>query len=271
MAIAVAAVAILLLALRPPRVPGWVWPVSGAVLLVLIGSEPIRSAYDSIARQWNVLLFILGLMGISAAAEQSGAFQWIGDLMLHRARGSRRRLFVLLFIASAIVTVLLSNDATAIALTPIVYGAASRRGPGDKPFLFGCVFAANTASFGFPFSNPANVLILPHARLLPYLWHLGPPQIAAVALTLGIFLFFFRAELRGGFDLVDWYAPDARTQRTLLALAAIVATYVVALLRHWPLGPVAMLGATLALAVSGTGLLRASGRISWKTLSLIHI
>jgi arsenical pump membrane protein len=270
LALAVAAVAILLLALRPPRVPGWLWPIAGALLLIGIGNEPLRNAAASIARQWNVLLFILGLMGISSAADQSGAFEWIGDFVVRRARGSRRRLFVLLFIACSVVTVLLSNDATAIALTPIVYRAVRRRLPGDvKPFLLGCVFAANTASFGLPFSNPANVLILPHPQLASYLWHLGPAQVAAIAVTLVIFLFFFSRELRGQVEAAPWRAPTRRTILTLVAFGAIVAAYFVALLLHWPLGPVALGGALLTIVVAATPPIDVAKRISWRTLALL--
>lgn len=270
MALVVSAIAILLLALRPPRVPVWLWPIAGAALLIVLGDESLRNAAGSIAQQWNVLLFILGLMGISAAADHSGAFEWIGDIVVRAAKGSSRRLFVLLFIACSVVTLLLSNDATAIALTPIVYRAVHRRLPGGvKPFLLGCVFAANTASFGLPFSNPANVLILPHARLLPYLWHLAPAQVAAIAVTLGVFLFLFSRELQGGFDAVVTRAPTNRTFRTLAAFAAIIAAYFVALIAHWPLGPVAFAGALLTIAVAATPPLDVGRRISWKTLALL--
>ena len=270
MALAVAAAAILLLALRPPRVPAWLWPIAGAALLIGIGNEPLRNAAAAIARQWNVLLFILGLMGISAAADRSGAFEWIGDVVVRAARGSRRRLFVLLFIACSIVTLLLSNDATAIALTPVVYRAVRVRLPDEiKPFLLGCVFAANTASFGLPFSNPANVLILPHAQLWPYLWHLAPAQVAAIAVTLGIFLFFFSHELQGRFEAGATHAPTARTFRTVGAFVIIIAAYFVALILRWPLGPIASGGALLTIAVAATPPLDVARRISWKTLVLL--
>jgi arsenical pump membrane protein len=270
LALIIAALAIVLLAVRPWRVPGWIWPVAGALLVVFVGHEAGSAALGAIARQWNVLLFILGLLGISAAAEESGAFTWIADFALHRARGSHRRLFILLFLASAVVTLALSNDATAIALTPIVYQAVRRHADCDvKPFLFACIFTANTASFGLPFSNPANVLILPHARLLPYLAHLGPPQAIAIALNLGIFLFFFRNELRGEFSHVRPKTPTSRATRSLYALAAVAVAYVVALGFDWPLGPVAILGALLTLALAGVSPSRAIMRISWKTLVLL--
>jgi arsenical pump membrane protein len=270
LAIAIAVVATVLLAVRPWHVHRWVWPVAGALLVVLLGYEPIQAAAGAIARQWNVLLFILGLLGISAAAEESGAFAWIADVVLHHAHGSRKRLFVLLFLACALVTILLSNDATTIALTPIVYRAVVARAAGDvKPFLLGCVFAANAASFGLPFSNPTNVLILPHARLIPYLWHLGPPQIAAIAINLAVFLFFFRSRLRGRFPLVDPTAPAAQERRMLYALAGISAAYVIALAMRWPLGPVASLGALVTLPLAGCAPLAAARRISWNTLVLL--
>ncbi len=269
-ALAIAIAAILLLALRPFRIPGWVWPVGGALLLIVSGVEPLGIAAHAIAQQWNVLLFILGLMGVSAAAEESGAYAWIAMYVLHRARGSRRLLFILLYLACAVVTLLLSNDATAIALTPIVYRAVSDRAGGEaKPFLFGCIFVANAGSFGLPFSNPANVLILPHPQLLAYLAHLGPPQIAVIAVTLGIFLFFYRGELKGGFAPVSPTTPDRRTAYALLALAVVVVAYMVALIFQWPIGPVALLGSVFCLAISRANLRRAAAHVSWKTLALL--
>jgi arsenical pump membrane protein len=270
LALVVAALAIVLLAVRPRQISGWIWPAAGALLLVLLGDEPIAAAGAAIGRQWNVLLFIFGLMAIAACAEASGAFAWIADLAITWSRGSRRRLFVMLFAACALVTLLLSNDATAIVLTPIVYDAVSTRARGEaKPFLFACVFAANTASFGLPFSNPANVLILPHARLLPYLWHLGLPQLAAIAINLGIFLFFFRRQLEGRFEPGDSRAPSGRAIRTLCALAAVGTGYFVALALAWPLGPVAIAGAALAFVAARADVGRVAHRISWKTLAIL--
>jgi arsenical pump membrane protein len=145
-----------------------------------------------------------------------------------------------------------------------------RRLPGEvKPFLLGCVFAANTASFGLPFSNPANVLILPHPQLAAYLWHLGPAQLAAIAVTLAILLFFFSRELQGQVEPAPWRAPTHRTILTLCAFGAIVAAYFIGLLVHWPLGPIAFGGSLLTIAVAATAPVDVVKRISWKTLALL--
>lgn len=240
------------------------------MLVILIGDEPLRAAAGAIVRQWNVLLFIFGLMCLSAAAEESGAFEWITQLLLVRAGGSQRRLFVYVFTAAALVTLLLSNDATAIALTPIVYRAAVKESHVlPEPFLFACIFVANAASFGLPFSNPANVLILPDAQLGSYVLNLGPPQVAALLSALVVFLFFFRRELRGEYSVPRLRPADPRTTRTLAAMLAVALAYVAALLWGWPLGIVAACGGLAVLVVAGAAPARAVRRISWGTFALL--
>lgn len=267
--LSVTVAAVLLIAARPRRVPVWVWPCAGALALVVLGMDPPGAAPVAIGRQWNVIAFILGLMGLSAAAEESGAFAWITELLLTAAGGSRRKLFVWLFLASGVTTVALSNDATAIALTPIVYAAVSRRGGQPMPYLYACAFAANTASFGLPFSNPANVLILPHANGLAYAATLGPLEAFALAANLGIFLLVFRRDLEGCYAIEKHRAPPPRAKRALMALAGVVAMYCVALVRGWALGPIALAGAAATLTAGEVSFLSAARRIRWGTFALL--
>ncbi|HEY5425682.1 MAG TPA: SLC13 family permease [Candidatus Tumulicola sp.] len=269
MVFVVAIVAVALIAVRPKGLPMWAWPLGAAVLIVALRYEAPAAAFEAIVRQWNVLLFILGLMGLSAAAEESGAFAWLTDVLLARAGGSRRRLFVLLFVAGALTTLVLSNDATAIVLTPIVYAAVSRRGGDPMPYLFACIFVAGTASFGLPFSNPANVLILPRAQIVDYVVHLGPPEIVAIGLNLALFLLIFRRSLRGRYAFEPVEPPSASAVRTLWAFAGVGTAYAVALTFSWPLGPVAAIAAIATLAIARVGVASAARHVSWSTFALL--
>jgi arsenical pump membrane protein len=267
--LAIAGITMFLVGIRPRAIPEWIWALAGAVLVIALGFEPVEAALSAIARQWNVLFFILGLMGLSAAAEESGAFAWVAELMLERARGSRRRLFVLLFLSGAALTFLLSNDATAIVFTPLVYRAVAKRGGDALPFLFGCVFVADTASFGLPFANPANILVLPRPHFLDYVWHLGPPQLAAIAINLVLFLVIFRPQLRGRYEFDGSEPPNARVVRTLIAMCCVVAAYTAALAFDWPLGPIASVGGLMTLAVAHVKPKDAARHIGWKTFALL--
>ena len=252
------------------RVPYWLAPALAALVLILAGCESPRAALDAIAHQWNVLLFIAGLMGLSAAAQCGGVYQWIADVLLQHARGSSRRLFVLLFAAGALVTLVLSNDATAIGFAPIVYRSIGARAGNDpRPYLFASIFVANAASFGLPFSNPANVLILPHPDPAAYLRELGVPQILALALNLALLLFFFRRELRARCEFAQAGPPGRRCLRTIAVLLCAGLAYVAALWAGWPLGPVAVAGAAVALLASRSDPREAAGAFSWGIFGLL--
>lgn len=265
----IALACIALVGVRPKPIPVWIWAAGGALVLVATGAEPASGALGAIAAQWNVLLFILGLMGLSAAAESSGLLEWVADALLDRARGSRRRLFSALFLAGAALTALLSNDATAIVFTPVVYRAVTKRGIPALPYLYACTFVADTASFGLPFSNPANVLILPRPSFAGFVAHLAPPAIAAVALNLAIFLYLFRKDLQGTYSWEPVERIGARRFATLLAVLSVAAAYVVALVLGWPIGPVALAGAAFVLAVARTSPREAAARIGWSTFLLL--
>ncbi|MGD0473375.1 MAG: SLC13 family permease [Candidatus Velthaea sp.] len=259
----------ILVGVRPKGIPEWIWAVAGAALLCALRIEPLDAALRAMSAQWNVVLFILGLMGISAAAECSGLFEWVTDVVLERAGGVRRRLFALLFTIGGLLTVVLSNDATAIVFTPVVYRAVAKRGIDALPYLYACTFVADTASFGLPFSNPANLLVIARPALGAYAAHLGPPMLVAFALNLAVFFVLFRKQLRGRYEAGRAEPLTPRARRTLIAMLGVAVAYVAALLVDWPLGPVALGGAFVALAVAGVGPRAAADRIGWPTFVLL--
>jgi len=75
------------------------------------------------------------------------------------ARGSAKRLFLIIYVVGALVTVLLSNDATAVVMTSAVYAATRTAQVEPLPYLFICAFIANAASFVLPIGNPANLVV----------------------------------------------------------------------------------------------------------------
>jgi arsenical pump membrane protein len=258
-----------LIALGPRAIPSWVWPVAGAALLVILRAEPVPAALHAIAAQWNVLLFILGLMVISAAADSSGLFNWVADTLVAKAQGSRRRLFTYVFASGALLTAVMANDTTAIVFTPIVYRAVAGRGIDALPYLFACTFVADTASFGLPFSNPANLLVLPRPHFIPYVVHLGLPAIIATILNCSIFVRLFARQLHGRYEFSQPPALDARSRRTLIAMLVVAAGYIVAMAADVPLGPIAAAGAILVLIASNVSLRQAGANVGWSIFVLL--
>ena len=108
---------------RPWRMPEAIWAVAGAVALVAFGLLPWRDALAGVERGVDVYLFLAGMMLLAELARQEGLFDWLATFAVEHARGSPQRLFLLVYGVGTLVTVFLSNDATAIVLTPAVYAA----------------------------------------------------------------------------------------------------------------------------------------------------
>ena len=170
---------------RPFRWPEAIWAVAGAIALVTLGFLPWTDAVTGVRKGLDVYLFLAGMMLIAEVARQEGVFDWAAALAVEHARGSPQRLFALVYAVGMVVTVFLSNDATAVVLTPAVYAATRAAGATPLPYLFVCAFIANAASFVLPISNPANLVIfgghMPH--LAAWLKQFGVPSVVSVATT----------------------------------------------------------------------------------------
>src|SRR5277367_1059167 len=99
------------------------------------------------------------MMILAELARENGVFEWLADVAARHAKQSSWRLFVLIYLVGTVVTAFLSNDATAVVLTPAVLAVVRRAKVNPKPYLLVCAFIANAASFVFPISNPANLVV----------------------------------------------------------------------------------------------------------------
>ena len=156
----IAALAVAGVIIRPFNSIEAVWAAGGAALLVVLRLITPSAAFAGIAKGTDVYLFLTGMMLLAEVARSEGLFDWLAALATRHAGGSPRRLFLLIYLVGTVVTVFLSNDATAVVLTPAV-AAAVRTAKAEQPlpYLLICAFIANAASFVLPISNPANLVI----------------------------------------------------------------------------------------------------------------
>ncbi len=179
---------------------GWreaIFAVAGALALVLGGLVGPPAALAAIGRGTEVYLFLAGMMVLAELARREKVFDWTAVHAARLARGSGVRLFDLVFITGVIVTALLSNDATAVVLTPAVCAAARAAKANPLPALYACAFVANAASFILPISNPANLVMFgAHIPTLgAWLMWFGLPSLIAVGVTWFILRWRFRGVL----------------------------------------------------------------------------
>ena len=184
---------------RPKDWPEAVWACLGAFILVISGLLPLAQAGVAVSRGTDVYLFLTGMMLLSELARREGVFDWLASLAVTAAKGSRARLFGLVYLVGIGVTVFLSNDATAVVLTPAVYAAVQKARTKALPYLLICAFIANAASFVLPISNPANLVVYGKGLppLMPWLRTFLLPSVFSIAATYVALRWVVRKELAG--------------------------------------------------------------------------
>jgi arsenical pump membrane protein len=262
---------------RPFKLPEAVWAVGGAAALVCLGLLPVTMALRGVGKGLDVYLFLTGMMLLAEVARATGLFDWLASLAASHAHGSAQRLFRLIYAVGIVVTVFLSNDATAVVLTPAVAAVTRACKVADPlPYLFICALIANAASFVLPISNPANLVIYgsqmpPLAQWIP---RFGVPSVVAIGVTYLILRWTQRKALLQPID-AEVHVPEL-TRPAKAAAWGIVATALLltgASAMGWQLGlptcaagVVTLVGVTALRRSSPWPLLR---EISWGIIPLV--
>ena len=195
--------------------------------MVICGLLPVSQAGHAVLKGTDVYLFLTGMMLLAELARREGVFDWLASLAVGAAQGSRARLFTLVYIVGIGVTVFLSNDATAVVLTPAVYAAVQKARTKALPYLFICAFIANAASFVLPISNPANLVVygknLP--PLLQWLRTFLLPSLCSIAATYAALRWVLRKDLIGKVE--DGEKPETLSKEGRFAAWGIAGTGVI--------------------------------------------
>ncbi len=141
----------------------------------------------------EALGFLVAIAVVARACADAGLFDALGARTRVLARGSSRALLALAVVLAALVTAVLSLDATAVLLTPVLLAAAGRR----RWPAYTTVRLANSASLLLPVSNLTNLLMFAATGLTfaSFAAAMAPVWLVAVAGEYAVLRWWFRREL----------------------------------------------------------------------------
>ncbi|NIV36358.1 MAG: hypothetical protein GWN58_45025 [Anaerolineae bacterium] len=129
----------------------------GALLMVLSGTLTMDEAYDSI--DWQSVFLIAGMLPLGLAMQSTGTAQWLADQIVALVGGwGPRAVMMGIYLATALLTEVISNAAAAVLAVPIAIDAALSLGANPHSFVMATVIAAST-SFLMPIGHQVNVLV----------------------------------------------------------------------------------------------------------------
>jgi di/tricarboxylate transporter len=154
---AIAIVTGVVLAAATGFVPIIAGAIVGCILMVLSRCLTLDEAYGAI--NWQVIFLLAGVLTLGTALETSGAARLLGDGLVE-SMGAWGPIALVsgLYLATSLLTELMSNNATAALLAPVAIAAAESLNIDSRPLLMAITFAAS-ASFMTPVGYQTNTLI----------------------------------------------------------------------------------------------------------------
>lgn len=150
---------LMILAMIFDWVPAVMAVIIAAVLMVFTGClRDVEDAYRTI--NWESIVLIAAMMPMSLALEKTGASSGI-SIALVSGLGEYGPLALLagIYFTTSLMTMFISNTATAVLLAPIAMQSAVSLGVSPYPYLFAVTVAASMC-FASPFSTPPNALVM---------------------------------------------------------------------------------------------------------------
>lgn len=209
-------------AIHSPRVPAVAVAVPGAALLTAGHALAFSAAGAAVQRIAPTVAFLVVILLLAHLADAEGLFTWAATVTARLSGSSPSGLLARVVVLAALVTAVLSLDATVVLLTPVVLATAERMRVPARPHAYAAGHLANSASLLLPVSNLTNLLVF-GVTGLSFL-HFGglmlAPQLAAVLVEYLVLRALFRRDL-------DHPVPEPVTSTPsppLPALAVVGAT-----------------------------------------------
>ena len=273
----VVAVSILLMLIRLGNISEVYWICGGVVVLLALRLISLRLTELALLKAVDVCLFLIGMMLLSELAREHGVFDWLSSIAIRKASGSCARLFALVYVIGTIVTILMSNDATAVVLTPAILTAVRKaKVQPPLPYLFVCTFIANAASFALPISNPANLVVFRGAMppLDKWMLSFGVPSVLSIMTTFFVLRRIFQNDLQAKIENdVEAYTLNNNGKRVVASIVLMVLVLLSASFFGKDLGLPTCVAALVITAVVSikekSNPLTLAREISWETLALV--
>ncbi|CAL9347040.1 Arsenical pump membrane protein [Streptomyces sp. enrichment culture] len=183
--------------LRPRGLPEAAAAVPAAVLVMALGAVTPHQAWEQTRTLLPVVVFLALVLTLAFLCAKEGLFEAVGAALARRCGGSPRRLLTGVFAVACAVTAVLSLDATAVLLTPVVLATAARAGARARPHVYATAHLSNSASLLLPVSNLTNLLAFTASGLTftRFAALMTLPWLAAIAVEYTVFRRFFRTDL----------------------------------------------------------------------------
>ncbi len=131
--------------------------IIGCFLMIFTKCIDLGKIYEQV--NWQIIFLLAGMIPLGVAMNNTGADQWISNQLLLVFENQTDTIIIgILFLVTMVLSGFISNNATAIIITPIAISIAASLQMDPKPFILSVLFASNF-SFFTPVGYQTNTII----------------------------------------------------------------------------------------------------------------
>jgi len=162
----------------------------GIIIIVGAGLIKPHEAYKAV--DWSVIFLLAGLIPLGVAMEKTGTATFLADQIINLSSGLPNIVTLgLFYLFTALLTNVLSNNASVILMIPIAIEAAVQMGANPFAFVLAVTFAASTA-FLTPIGYQTNLMVYgPGGYKFADYFKVGAPLQIIMAIVTPIFINLF--------------------------------------------------------------------------------
>ncbi len=237
------------------------------LLAVLTGLMDLRTALVSFAHP--IIFLFLGGFALAAALQQQGLDRVLAHTVLRLAAGRRAVAVAMLFGLTAVLSMWISNTATAAMMLPLALGMLREEdGVRERAFvLLGVAYSASIGGIGTLVGSPPNAIAAAQAGIGFAEWmRIGMPLVLLLLpLMAGVLWLMLRPRLEGRGALPSEHSPAMPWTRSQCVTLAVFGLTAAGWIGAAPLGKALGITADIdsAVAVAAIVALVASGAIGW--------
>ena len=235
--------------------------------MVVFGVLPLSDAYAAI--DFDVIVFLLGLMLIVGYLEVGKFFEWAAEWVLRRAV-TPHRLMLGVVVGGGLLSAFFVNDTVCLVVTPVLLAALGPLRVRPNPYLIGLAMGSNVGSVLSITGNPQNMLvgIWSGTSFGGFFLHMLPVTAGGLAITYGYLRWAYAAELREPFGERLEAVPVMLDRPLVIKGLALFGCAVVGWLAGGSLPLVAITAGAAMVAVAQRDPAYAIQRVEWSLLLL---
>lgn len=128
----------------------------GAGLMIITGCCSANQAEKSL--DLNVIITIGASFALGMALQKTGVAGYLAESIIHLSDGKPWLLLILTYLTVSLLTEVITNNAAAILMLPIILEITEKAGLNNVPFIFAIMMAAS-ASFATPLGYQTNLMV----------------------------------------------------------------------------------------------------------------